>query len=175
MIVVLLCLTLAGCGGFGFGRGAEGTVPAAPRERSVDPARAVALINEHRTERGREPLTVDRRLSAIARQTARELARRDTLRTEMHTRDGLSQRLEAAGYPARRAAENLGAGYPTLTVAIEAWKASRRHNRNLLNRDLTHAGIGLGLTDEGVFRSYWVLVLATPEPDAETVAAGSRP
>jgi len=152
--------------GLGLGSDAPSTVAKVPRETSVDPARAIALINEHRAAKGRPPLVHDPRLSRIAADTARELARRDTLRTEMHTSDGIAKRLAAANYPAQRAAENLGAGYPTLSLAVEGWKSSRGHNRNLLNRDLSHAGIGLALTDRGDFRSYWVLLLATPDGSA---------
>lgn len=168
ILVSLLCLALSGCGmlNFGWGEKPEATVPNVPRESTVDPARAAELINEYRRSRGRPALQVDPRLNAIAADTARELARRDQLKTEMHTSEGLGRRLDAARYPARRAAENLGAGYPTLVMAIDGWKGSREHNRNMLRSDMTHMGIGLALTDKGVFRSYWVLLLAYPE-DAE--------
>lgn len=148
---------------FGLGGGGPPiTVPNVPRERSVDPAEAVRLINQHRAARGRAPLSVDPALNRVAAQTARELARRDTLRTEMHTKTGLKRRMEAADYDFARVAENLGAGYPTLVSAVEGWKTSRSHNRNLLIDEVTRAGIGLSLTDKGQFKSYWVLILARP-------------
>ncbi|MEM9223712.1 MAG: CAP domain-containing protein [Pseudomonadota bacterium] len=166
IIIGLLCAMAAGCGmpRFGLGLGDKPkSVPNVPRERSVDPNRAVALINAHRSDKGRLPIRHDPRLSRIAAETARELARRNTLNTEMHSAKGMADRLEAANYSASRAAENLGAGYPTLVLAVEGWKDSRRHNKNLLNRDLTHGGIGLALTDAGDFKSFWVLILATPD------------
>lgn len=159
-----VCVALAGCGGFG--SKAPSTVPNVPRERSVNPDRAVALINEYRQSKGREPLVADARLSAIAADTARKLAARNTLNTEMHTPKGLQRRLAAANYAEGRAAENLGAGYPTLVMAVEGWQKSSGHRKNLLNRELTNAGIGLALSDKGPYYSYWVLILATPaEPD----------
>ncbi|MEM8551174.1 MAG: CAP domain-containing protein [Pseudomonadota bacterium] len=170
--VVLLCLLVAGCGmprisiPFFGDEKPSATVPKVPRERSVDPARAIALINEHRSKRGRPPLKHDPKLSRIARETAQELARRNQLRTEMHTKDGLARRLDAAQYGAGRAAENLGAGYPTLVMAVDGWKKSRGHNRNLLNGDMTHAGIGLALTQQGPYQSFWVLLLAKPDQPA---------
>ncbi|MEO1103580.1 MAG: CAP domain-containing protein [Pseudomonadota bacterium] len=167
-IVLMAAGAVAGCGipRLGFGDKPAATVPNVPRERSVDPARALALINEHRTSRGRTPLKHDPRLSGIARETARELARRNTLRTEMHTSQGIAKRLDAANYTASRAAENLGAGYPTLVLTVEGWKDSRGHNKNLLNREVTHAGIGLALTGEGPYKSFWVLLLAAPDEAA---------
>jgi len=164
LILAVLAILVSGCGAFDLFRDeTTSTVPAVPRERSVDPARAAALINAHRQARGRPPLTVDPRLNAIAAQTARELARRDKVKTQMHTTRGLARRLEAANYRAARASENLGGGYPTLVTAVDGWKSSRRHNRNLLNREMTHMGIGLAVTDKGRLKSFWVLLLARPD------------
>ncbi|WP_205648518.1 CAP domain-containing protein [Acuticoccus kandeliae] len=162
LILFLAAIALAGCGGFGEKK-PPSRVPDVPRERTVSPATAAELINAHRATKGRPPLTVDPRLNAIAANTARELARRDTLATDMHTASGLARRLDAAGYGASRAAENLGSGYPTLVMAVDGWKGSSGHNKNLLIRDVTHMGIGLALTDKGRYHSYWVLILANPD------------
>jgi uncharacterized protein YkwD len=166
-LVVLLAtaLVLASCGLFGLGDRPVATVPNVPRERSVDPSAAAALINAHRSARGRQALVVDPELNAIAAETARELARRNVLKTEMHTAAGLGRRLEAANYSADRAAENLGAGYPTLVLTVDGWKASSEHNRNLLNEDFSRMGIGLALTDEGPLHSFWVLILVRPDEE----------
>ncbi|MEM7695355.1 MAG: CAP domain-containing protein [Pseudomonadota bacterium] len=166
--VILLCAALAGCGGLprlGLFEDEKppATVKNVPRERSVDPNRAVALINAHRTSKGRGTLRHDPRLSQIARETARELARRNTLKTEMHTAVGIGKRLDGDRYRASRAAENLGAGYPTLVMAVDGWKTSKGHNQNLLNPHMTHAGIALVLTDKGPYHSFWVLLLAKPD------------
>ena len=163
-ILVALTLSLAGCGWFG-GREESPvlSVPKVARERSVDPARAASLINAYRSSKGLSVLTVDPTLNRIAAETARELARRDTLKTSMHTAAGLGRRLNAASYSAARAAENLGAGYPTLQAAVDGWKGSSGHNKNLVNPEMTHMGIGLALTDKGKFHSYWVLLLARPD------------
>lgn len=162
---LILVLALAGCGVFkiGFGEDPPATVRNVARERSVDPSRAATLINAHRAARGLSPLTVSASLNAIAANTARELARRDKLKTELHTVAGLQRRMDKARFGASRAAENLGAGYPTLAMAVEGWKKSSQHNRNLLNGEMTHMGIGLALTDKGQFKSYWVLLLAVPD------------
>ncbi|XWN29548.1 MAG: CAP domain-containing protein [Devosia sp.] len=168
LILTLMAAVLAGCGFMGIGGDKPATtVPKVARERTVNPAEATRLINAYRKSRGRPQLIADPRLSAIAAKTARELARRDRLKTELHTSQGLARRLNGARYPAERAAENLGAGYPTLVLAIDGWKGSSKHNRNLLRRDMTHMGIGLAVTDKGIFQSYWVLLLATPDGEDE--------
>ena len=164
LALLLLVALLAGCSAVSLPFGSnETTVANVPRERQVDPQAAVALINEVRKTRGRQPLAADPRLSAIAQETARELAERDRLKTELHTKRGLKRRLEEADYEAKRVAENLSAGSPTLALTVEGWRQSRRHRGNLLSRGFTRAGIGLALTEEGDFKSYWVLILAEPQ------------
>lgn len=163
VVLLLAALTLASCGLFGLGDKPVATVPNVPRERTIDADAAARLINAHRAARGRPALATDPRLNAIAAETARELARRNVLKTEMHTAAGLGRRLEQANYRAGRAAENLGAGYPTLVLAVDGWKASSEHNRNLLNEDFSSMGIGLALTDQGPFHSFWVLILVRPD------------
>lgn len=159
-------LSLSGCGYIGLGgRDTPATVDRAARERTVDPDRAAELINAHRVARGRSALVVDPELNRIAGETAAELARRDRLKTGMHTASGLSRRL-AGRFEAQRAAENLGAGYPTLETTVAGWKGSSGHNANLLNGELSHMGIGLALTEKGQFHSYWVLLLARPDDGA---------
>jgi uncharacterized protein YkwD len=164
LVLVLSALVLASCGGLNlpFGKPPKATVANVPRERTVNPEEAARLINAYRATRGRPPVSTEPRLTRIAAETAQKLAGRNKVKTEMHTPEGLMRRLEAAGYPDVRAAENLGAGYPTLALAIDGWKGSSDHNRNLLNADFTEMGIGLALTDKGPFHSFWVLVLATP-------------
>lgn len=164
LLVLAAAVGLAGCGTFGLGGRDEppGIDRETARERTVDPVVTVALVNAHRAARGRPPLTVDPALTAIAAETAIELARRDRLMTEMHSAGGLERRL-AGRFRAERAAENIGAGYPTLATTVEGWKASRPHNDNLLNREMTHLGIGLAVTEQGKFHSYWVLLLARPD------------
>jgi uncharacterized protein YkwD len=165
-LLLALAIALSGCGVLGIGGApTPSTLDRVARERTVDPAAAAALINAHRAARGLSPLVVDGELNAIAAETAQKLARRDRLMTSMHTPSGLGRRL-AGRVSAERAAENLGAGYPTLALTVEGWKKSAHHNENLLNGELTHMGIGLALTEKGQFHSYWVLIMAKPDPKA---------
>ncbi len=153
---MVLALALAGCAG-----SPELTsVPATKRELTVSPAAAASKINAYRAKKGLAPLAVDPALNRIAQQTADELAARDTMATSMHTDRGLMVRLDNAAYPHSAAAENLGAGYPTLDWAIKGWQGSGGHNKNLLKKHMTHMGIGLKVRGSGKWQSYWVLILA---------------
>ncbi|MEP3279544.1 MAG: CAP domain-containing protein [Stappiaceae bacterium] len=153
---VALALAIAGCGS----TPELTSVPATKRELTVSPAAAASKINAYRAKKGLAPLVVDPALNRIAQQTADKLAAKDTMATSMHTDQGLMQRLDRAGYPDLAAAENLGAGYPTLDWAVKGWQGSKGHNKNLLNKRMTHMGIGLKVRGTGKWQSYWVLILA---------------
>jgi uncharacterized protein YkwD len=57
------------------------------------------------------------------------------------------------------AAENLSAGQHSVAAAVTGWKASPRHNENLLMPEARR--IGLARADaNGGFKRYWALVLA---------------
>jgi uncharacterized protein YkwD len=77
----------------------------------------------------------------------------------------LPRRVSAAGYDWGFAAENLGAGYSTLDDAVQGWKTSPGHRKNLLDPHATEIGIAAVATPAGSHhRNYWALVLATPRP-----------
>lgn len=155
-LTAILALAIAGCAG-----SPELTsVPATKRELSVSPAEAASKINAYRAKRGLAPLSVDPTLNRVAQETANELAARDQLVTSLHTDRGLMVRLDKIAYPHSAAAENLGAGYPTLDWAIKGWQGSKGHNKNLLKERMTHMGIGLKVRGTGKWQSYWVLILA---------------
>lgn len=167
LAAMLAAALLAGCGMLG-GTDDFRTVPNQPRQTSVDPGEAARMINAYRASRGRNLLTVDPTLNRLARDMALVMAAQDGRKARMHSAEGLRARLEAAGYDHVAAAENLGSGYPTLALALDGWRGSRGHNRNLLNPNVTHMGIGLAVTDKGPYKSYWVLILAKPDAEPDT-------
>ena len=57
-------------------------------------------------------------------------------------------------------AENLTAGRKTVAEAVESWKASPPHNRNLLMPQARHVGLARADAD-GSYRRYWALVLGS--------------
>ncbi|MEJ0098061.1 MAG: AMP-binding protein [Bauldia sp.] len=68
------------------------------------------------------------------------------------------------------AAENVGAGQPTLAAILEAWRKSPGHNANLLLPDVSKIGIALALAQGGRYKYYWSLVLGeryVPPPAGE--------
>jgi uncharacterized protein YkwD len=76
--------------------------------------------------------------------------------------DGKSpfDRMTAAGYRYRMAAENIAAGYATPQAVVDGWMNSPGHRANILNCGLTQ--IGVGYATGGSYRTYWTEDFATP-------------
>ncbi len=57
----------------------------------------------------------------------------------------LAKRLNASGYPATEAVENVSAGYHTLAEAFSGWRDSPPHKANMLKSGVTKLGIAASL------------------------------
>ncbi len=128
----------------------------------LDMSEAQQLINAYRSEQGLKPLKLDPLLTAAAKAHSRDLAKHD--RISHYGSNGSSpwDRVTAAGYKARVAAENVGTGQASLSEVIKGWKASEGHNKNLLLADAEHMGIAL-VQDTGTeFKTFWTLVVGAP-------------
>ncbi len=52
---------------------------------------------------------------------------------------------------------------------MTGWKTSPDHNKNLLNKYVTHMGIARTNRADGTYRNFWVMTLAAPSnPAANT-------
>ena len=89
------------------------------------------------------------------------MAKRDKL--EHNVKTPFVKRLKAAGYDAKVAAENIGAGYHTLAEAFSGWRDSKPHNANMLLAGATRMGIAAVYTPASKYKVYWTLILAEPD------------
>lgn len=120
------------------------------------------------------PLTISPQLQNAAREHSLDMAQRNFF---SHTNpDGASpfDRAKAAGYTGSRMAENIAAGYPTPSDAVEGWLNSPGHRTNMLNCTYTETGIGYaydsgdganvvqGMTTGGPYFFYWTEVFGAP-------------
>ncbi|MEZ5926378.1 MAG: CAP domain-containing protein [Hyphomicrobiaceae bacterium] len=128
----------------------------------LNPNDALTLINDYRGENGLKPLKLDPLLVAAAKTHSRDLAKHD--RISHYGSNGSSpwDRVAAAGYKARLAAENVGTGQVTLAEVLKGWKASEAHNKNLLLADAEHMGIALVQDTKTEFKTFWTLVVGAP-------------
>lgn len=127
----------------------------------LDTAAAASMISGYRTNNGLPAVTLDPALTAMAQAQAEIMAKRDKL--EHNVKKPFVKRLKAAGYDAKRAAENIGAGYHTLAEAFSGWRDSKPHNANMLLTGATRIGIAAVYTPASKFKVYWTLILAEPE------------
>jgi uncharacterized protein YkwD len=136
---------------------------------AVDAGAAAQLVTAFRAANGLGPVGVDSRLMQAAATQAEAMGERDEMG---HNVIGpLSRRVSAAGYDWGATAENLGAGYVSLEGAMQGWKDSPGHRKNLLNPRVSEIGVAAVRTPAGSKkRLYWALILAGPRP--EPSAAG---
>jgi uncharacterized protein YkwD len=131
---------------FGLAAGVDG----APEAEII--ARLHRLVNEFRKEQRLEPLTLDPTVSAEARKHSARMSRRKG-GTIGHR--GFQQRIQEIRdkIPYRVAAENvaLNLGYEDpARVAVESWKDSPEHRKNLLG-DFSLTGIGVAQGEDGAY------------------------
>jgi uncharacterized protein YkwD len=159
--VLLLALALAACAAYkpppdpSFYR--DLTQPG----ETLDEAAAASMISEYRTRNGLPAVSLDPALTDLARAQTQAMAKRDKL--EHNVKQPFAQRLRKAGYEAKRAAENIGAGYHTLAEAFSGWRDSKPHNANMLLPGATRMGIAAVYTPKSKYKVYWTLILAQPD------------
>ncbi len=127
----------------------------------LDAAAAASMISDYRAKNGLPAVTLDLALTSMAQARAEIMAKRDKL--EHGVKKPFVKRLKAAGYDAKVAAENIGAGYHTLAEAFSGWRDSKPHRANMLLAGATRIGIAAVYTPASKFKVYWTLILAEPE------------
>jgi uncharacterized protein YkwD len=158
---LLLALALASCAG--------NQQPAQPSfyrdltqpSEKLDEAAAASMISDYRKKNGLPAVILDPALTDLARAKAQAMARRDKL--DRGSKKPFVQRLRKAGYRAKRAGENVGAGYHTLAEAFSGWRDSKPHNANMLMPGASRMGIAAVYTPSSKYKVYWTLILAEPE------------
>lgn len=107
--------------------------------------------NKYRTQNGLSKLAVDSKLTATAQDKAEDMA---TKRYFSHTSPAYGSpfdQMKQAGINYRRAAENIAMGQRSAAEVVKAWMDSPGHRANILDRNLTHIGIGYDANGR-----YWV-------------------
>ncbi len=128
--------------------------PTPPPAEPTMEDQVVALTNAERSAAGCAPVTIDVRLTNAAQAHADDMA---TQKYFSHTsKDGREfwERIDSAGYPWSRVAENIAYGYRSPQAVTNGWMDSQGHRENMLNCKLTD--IGIGYNQDG---HYWVMNL----------------
>ena len=162
LVVILALVALSGC--------AADYVPKAEPSfyrdlaqpgAQLDAAAAASMISGYRSNNGLPAVTLDPELTRLAEAQAALMAKRDRL--DHNTGKPFVARLKASGYDAKRAAENIGAGYHTLAEAFSGWRDSAPHRANMLLAGATRIGIAAIYMPASKYKVYWALILAEPD------------
>ena len=127
----------------------------------LDAAAAASMISGYRANNGLPAVALDQELMQLAQAQADLMAKRDKL--DHGAGKPFVQRLKASGYDAKRAAENISAGYHTLAEAFSGWRDSGPHRANMLLTGATRMGIAAVYTPTSKYKVYWSLILAEPD------------
>ncbi|UOQ46517.1 SafA/ExsA family spore coat assembly protein [Halobacillus salinarum] len=132
--------------------GQKVTVPLKKQVKSIE-QQVIDLTNQERTSRGLPALKEDWQLSRVARYKARDMASNGYFSHTSPTYGSPFQMMSDFNISYRSAAENIAAGQRTAQEVVNGWMNSSGHRKNILNRNLTH--IGVGYAKGGSYGTYW--------------------
>ncbi|MFC4354666.1 CAP domain-containing protein [Chryseomicrobium palamuruense] len=118
---------------------------------SVEVQQVLKETNAYRAENGLAPLSLHTSLSQSAQQKATDMAKNRYFSHTSPTLGSPFDQMKANGISYRRAAENIAMGQRSATEVVDAWMKSPGHRANILDRNLTHIGIGYDSNGR-----YWV-------------------
>jgi uncharacterized protein YkwD len=97
----------------------------------------------------------------LASEQSRAMAQRD--KVDHNAARSVAERITKAGFPAKAAVENVGAGYHTLAEAFSGWRDSPPHRTNMLNPTVTRMGIAAVYAPNSKYKVFWTLIMAAPD------------
>jgi uncharacterized protein YkwD len=163
VVAIIVLLALGGCA-------ADVPVPEQPTMylsmanggAKLDPEAAASMISLYRQNNSLGPVAVDPELMKLAEQQSQVMASRNKL--DHDVKAPLAKRLNASGYPATVAVENVSAGYHTMAEAFSGWRDSPPHRANMLKSGVTKLGIAASYAPNTKYKVFWTLILASSEP-----------
>ena len=132
-----------------------------PFQHTKDEAKVFELNNEERKKKDIGTLALNAALSKVARAHSENMARQGKMEHNLDCKTPFD-RLRAAEFAFRSAAENIAAGEKGLTLeqVMKAWMESDGHRANILEADFTDAGVGTARDKDG--KLYITVMFATP-------------
>ena len=162
MIAIIGLLALGGCAAEAPIEEPTMYVDMANAGARLDSQAAASMISQYRQNNGLGAVVVDPDLMKLAEQQSQAMASRNKL--DHDVKAPLAQRLNASGYPATLAVENVSAGYHTLAEAFSGWRNSPPHRANMLKNGVTKLGIAASYAPNTKYKVFWTLILASSDP-----------
>lgn len=123
---------------------------AKPSDTLTYEERVVELVNQERAKVGLKPLTMNLKLSEVARAKSQDMHDKNYFSHTSPTYGSPFDMMKQFGITYRTAGENIAMGYRTPETVMEGWMNSPGHKANILNSSYTE--IGVGYVSDG---SYW--------------------
>lgn len=102
----------------------------------------VVLVNEQRAANGLAPLTLNGKLSDVARAKSQDMHDNRYFSHTSPTYGSPFDMIRSFGISYRTAGENIAMGYATPKAVVDAWMNSPGHRANILNASYTQIGVG---------------------------------
>ena len=128
---------------------------------AVDAPTAASMISGFRGNNGLGAVEVDPELMRMAMDQSRAMAAKD--KVDRSAGREFNGRLAAAGFDARLAVENVGAGYHTLAEAFSGWRDSPSHRANMLKTGVNRLGIAAVYAPQSKYKVFWTLIMASKD------------
>ncbi len=138
--VLIAGLLLCGCGGAQATANPSSKLP--QQARPSDENALLTLINQDRVKAGLAALQVETEVREVARNHSAEMAEKDFVAHISPTTGSPDDRLKAAKASSSLALENVGAA-PDVELLHLGFMNSPEHRKNILDREVTHAGVGI--------------------------------
>ncbi len=133
----------------------------ASADAQIDGPTAASMISGYRQNNGLNAVEVDPLLMQAAQVQSRAMAARNKMEHDVAGK--LDKRINASGFKAAKAVENIGAGYHTLAEAFSGWRDSPPHRENMLASGVTKIGIATSYAPNSKYKVFWTLILAAPD------------
>ncbi|MEH6886442.1 CAP domain-containing protein [Priestia megaterium] len=125
---------------------AEQTKDASQFEQKV-----VDLVNQEREKQGLKPLTLNKKLSDVARTKSKDMMDKGYFDHNSPTYGSPFDMMKQFGIEYTTAGENIAKGQQSPEDVMNAWMNSDGHRKNILNPDFTEIGVGYVKGDT----TYW--------------------
>ncbi|MGQ9024554.1 CAP domain-containing protein [Bacillus licheniformis] len=127
----------------------QNTAPASSSVSAYE-KEVVELTNAERKKQGLKPLTLDEKLSKVARTKSQDMKDNNYFDHNSPTYGSPFDMMKKFGITYRTAGENIAKGQKTPQEVVKAWMNSEDHRKNIMNPNFTH--IGVGYVKDG---NYW--------------------
>lgn len=120
----------------------EVSQPSSPADNLSYEEQVVVLVNQERAKNGLKPLTMNLKLSNVARAKSQDMLDNKYFAHNSPTYGSPFDMMKSFGITYRTAGENIAMGYRTPEAVMQGWMNSAGHRANILNGSFTEIGVG---------------------------------